>query len=250
MKLVISLGRFILKDMAGYGSELNDLAVGAGIPELLTAKPYLRYKDFYARFTEGYKVSSKGKFTDLLLELDQKRGNSYRALFHGVQSFLYSDVAAEAQAAKTLNVLFEFYGLEFTNGSYEGETGTLNKLIVDLQKPENAAAVATLKFEAKVAQLVKDMGAFDATYKDTLKDVAEQKSFVAATTVRNEFEKETKNFLSYLQGKLLEDSDPKWEALCKNVVALNDRLEKLEAQRQAALKKKREEEKKKSEGTK
>lgn len=234
--------------MAGYGSELNGLAVGAGIPELVIAKPYLRFLGAYDKFNDGFKLSSKGKFTDLLLELDQKRGNSYRALYHGVQSFLYSDVAAEAQAAKTLNVLLEFYGLEFTNGTYEGETGTLNKLIADLQKPENAAAIAVLKLEAKVAQLVKDMGAFDATYKDSLKDVAEQKSFVAATTVRNEFEKETKNFLSYLQGKLLEDSDPKWEALCKNVVALNETIEKKEALRQAALKNKREE--KKSEGQK
>jgi hypothetical protein len=248
MRLVISLKGYILKDMAGYGSELNGLAVGAGIPELVIAKPYLRFLGAYDKFNDGFKLSSKGKFTDLLLELDQKRGNSYRGLFHGVQSFLYSDVQAEVQAAKTLNVLFQFYGFEFTNGSYEGETGTLRKFIADLKKPENAAAIATLKLEAKVAQLVKDVDAFDVTYKDSLKDVTEQKNYVAATTVRNEFEKETQNFLSYLQGKLLEDSDPKWEVLCANIITLNERLEKNEAVRQAALKNKREE--KKCEGQK
>jgi len=243
MKLAISLKGYILKDMAGYGSELKGLAVGAGIPELLTSKPYLRYVGAYDTFNDGFKLSTKGKFTDLLIELDQKRGYTYRGLFHGVQSFLYSDVAAEVQAAKTLNTLFEFYGFEFTNGSYEGETGMLNKFTTDLKKPENAAAIATLKLEAKVAQLVRDMGAFDATYKDSLLDVTEQKTFIAATTVRNEFEKETKNLLLYLQGKLLEGSDPKWEALCSNVVTLNQRMEKLEDIRQAALKNKKEESK-------
>lgn len=240
MEVVISLGRFILKDMAGYGSELNSLVVGAGIPEMLVAKPYLRFLGAYDRFTDGFKLSSKGKFTDLLLELDQKRGNSYRGLFHGVQSFLYSDVDAEVQAAKTLNALFDLYGFEFTNGSYEGETGMLLKFVEDLKKPENAAAIATLKLEARVAQLVKDMGAFDVTYKANIDDVTEQKSFVAATAVRKEFEKETKNFLSYLQGKLLEDSDPKWAALCAKVVTLNDRFKMLDDMHQAALKNKRE----------
>lgn len=243
MKINLSLKGYILKDVVGYGTELDGLAVNAGIPTLLTAKPYLTFKSSLAGMNEGFKLSFKSDFTELLAELDWKRGRSYTSLHHGVLSFAYSDIPAEEEAAQTLIKLFDTYGFEFINGTYEGETGLEMSFIADLKKPENAAAVATLKLEAKVAQLEKDVNTFSTTYKESLADAAEKKNFVAASNVRNEFEKATKNFQVYLQGKLLEDTDPKWEALCAQVVALNVRMLRSEALRQVALKNKREDEK-------
>ncbi len=250
MSLYFSTSKMLLKDVVDYGKKLDSQVIGSGIEGLTTSKPYLRFKEANANLGQGYMLSRKSEFTEKLFELDQKRGNSYRGLYHGVQSFLYSDVPAEVLAAKRLNVLFEHYGFDFLEGSYSGESSTLASFIDDLKKPENAAAIVTLKFEPKQAQLVNDVTTFDTTYNQKVDDKDSKADFVAATRVRREFEQATKNFLAYVQGKLLEDSDPKWETLCSKILLLNQDVMKTEALHQAALKNKREEEQKKSEGQK
>jgi len=243
MNLYFSTSKMLLKDVVDYGNKLDSQVVGSGIEEVTTSKPYLRFKEANTNLGQGYMLYRKSEFTEMLFELDQKRGNSYRGLFHGVQSFLYSDVPAEALAAKRLNVIFEHYGFDFLEGSYSGESSTLASFIEDLKKPENAAAIVMLKFEAKQAQLVNDVTTFDTTYDQKVDDKNSKAEFVAATRVRREFEQATKSFLAYVQGKLLEDSDPKWETLCSKILLVNQDVMKTEALHQAALKSKREAEK-------
>ncbi|WP_320052611.1 DUF6261 family protein [uncultured Acetobacteroides sp.] len=245
MNLYFSTSKMLLKDEVDYGKKLDSQVVGSGIEGLTTSKPYLLFKEANANLARGYMLSRKSEFTERLFELDQKRGNSYRGLYHGVQSYLYSDVAAEVLAAKRLNVLFEHYGFDFLEGSYSGESSTLASFIEDLKKPENAAALVALKLEPKQAQLVNDVTAFDTTYSQKVDDKDSKADFVAATRVRREFEQATKNILVYVQGKLLEDSNPKWETLCSKILLLNQDAEKTEALHQAALKNKREKEKEK-----
>ena len=120
----------------------------------------------------------------------------------------------------------------------------------DLKKPENAAAIVTLKLEPKQAQLTNDAARVSDALGQSSAEKGARSTYVAATKVRTEFEKAASTFLNYVEIKLLEENDPKWEALCEKIVGLNQRLEESEALRQAALKNKREEEQKKSEGQK
>lgn len=250
MKLIISLRTLVLKDLMGYGTELNDLATESNIQDLLTSKPYIRFKESFVKLSDGFMISRRSLLTDTLMELDHKRDRSYKGLHLGMQSFLFSDVAAELQAAKTLNILFEQYGMEFLDGTYVGETSTLASFVEDLKKTENAAAIAALKLEAKQTQLVNDIASFNTAFQQSLADKSNHDCYIAASTLRNNFETETRVFLSYVQGKLLEDADAKWEQLSAKIVALNEKVAKSEAMRQTALQKKREAKKKEKENQK
>ncbi len=249
MKMVIYLGKLKLNTLVGYGKELVGYADAAGIPVLLTSKPYVLLNNSFVKLNEGYELSRKSAFTDLLIDLDQKCDRSYRAFSYGVQSFIYSDIPAEAQAAKTLNVLLEQYGTAFLDEPYLNESGKMFKFLEELKKPENAAAIVTLKLEPKQAQLTNDAARVSDALGQSSAEKGARSTYVAATKVRTEFEKAASTFLNYVEIKLLEENDPKWEALCEKIVGLNQRLEESEALRQAALKNKREEEQKKSEGT-
>jgi hypothetical protein len=250
MKMVIYLGKLKLNTLFGYGKELVGYVDAAGIPVLLTSKPYVQMNDSLVKLNEGYELTRKSAFTDMLFDLDQKCDRSYRSFSYGVQSFIYSDIPAEAQAAKTLNVLLEQYGTAFLDEPYLNESGKMSKFIEELKQPMNAAAVATLKLESRQAQLTNDAASVSAVLGQSSAEKGARSTYVAATKVRTEFEKAASTFLNYVEIKLLEESDPKWEALCEKIVGLNERLEKSEALRLAALKSKREEEKKKSEGQK
>lgn len=244
MKMVIYLGKLQLNSLVGYGKELVGYVNAAGIPVLLTSKPYVLMNACFVKLNDGYELTRKSAFTDMLFDLDQKCDRSYRSFSYGVQSFIYSDIPAEAQAAHTLNVLLEQYGTAFLDESYLNESGKMSKFLEELKQPLNAAAIATLKLEPKQVQLTNDAASVSNVLGQSSAEKGARSSYVAATKVRTEFEKAASTFLNYMEIKLLEESDPKWEALCEKIVGLNQRLEQSEALRLAALKSKREEEKK------
>lgn len=228
MKLFISLTKRLIDSLVGYGKEIIAYFENAGIPELLTAKPFLKAKDSYTRMVQGYMKARKNAYTELLFSLDALRDTAYRIFRTVIQGFLYSEVPAEVAAAQRLNVLFEQYGAEFLEMSYVKESAQLSKFILELQKPENTADIALLKQEPKMAKLLNAAKKFDDTYTLGIEDKAALAAFDSASVARREFEGDLRKLMVYVEA-MMDANDPKWVALCQKIEAFNIKFEQNEA---------------------
>lgn len=170
MKLFVSLTRKLIDSVMAYGKAIQGFFVESGLPEALTSKPYQNFIDTYNRMEAGYMKARKYAFTQKLIELDDARDLQYRALRRLVDGLSYTDNAEEAGAGKLLLRLFGQYGQTFLTHSYLKESAKMSSFLADLKKPEYAAAVVTLKLEAKVAKLDDLEVKFEQTYQLRIKD--------------------------------------------------------------------------------
>ena len=89
-----------------------------------------------------------------LRELDDRRDKAYYSLQHAVDAGLYSEEAAELEAAKRIDEIMKRYaGVATMN--YDKETGGLKNLLTDLAETEAAKAVKVLHAEGAEKDLPK-----------------------------------------------------------------------------------------------
>ena len=232
MKLLISLSKKLIDSVLGYGKELLGYFETSGIAELVISKPYVRYKDAYVQMELGYMKARKNAYTDMLLTLDFERDTAYRVLRTVVEAAVFNEDSAEVAAAQLVKRLFDQYGADFLDDSYVKETAKMSKFLAELKKPENAAAIATLKLTAKLAKLQSAEDKFEQHYSLSVGDKASRDAFVSASDSRKAFEQATRLMMSYVELNLL-NGDPKWEALAAQISAFNITFEQRETQRSA-----------------
>ena len=99
-----------------------------------------------------------------LRELDDRRDKAYYSLQHAVEAGLYSEEAAELEAAKRIDEIMKRYaGVATMN--YDKETGGLKNLLADLAETEAAKAVKVLHAEGAVKRLGDHNKAFDEAFR-------------------------------------------------------------------------------------
>ena len=99
-----------------------------------------------------------------LRELDDRRDKAYYSLQHAVDAGLYSEEAAELEAAKRIDEIMKRYaGVATMN--YDKETGGLKNLLADLAETEAAKAVKMLHAEGAVKRLGDHNKAFDEAFR-------------------------------------------------------------------------------------
>ena len=99
-----------------------------------------------------------------LRELDDRRDKAYYSLQHAVDAGLYSEEAAELEAAKRIDEIMKRYaGVATMN--YDKETGGLKNLLADLSETEAAKAVKVLHAEGAVKRLGDHNKAFDEAFR-------------------------------------------------------------------------------------
>ena len=99
-----------------------------------------------------------------LRELDDRRDKAYYSLQHAVDVGLYSEEAAELEAAKRIDEIMKRYaGVATMN--YDKETGGLKNLLADLAETEAAKAVKVLHAEGAVKRLGDHNKAFDEAFR-------------------------------------------------------------------------------------
>ena len=99
-----------------------------------------------------------------LRELDDRRDKAYYSLQHAVDAGLYSEEAAELEAAKRIDEIMKRYaGVATMN--YDKETGGLKNLLADLAETEAAKAVKVLHAEGAVKRLGDHNQAFDEAFR-------------------------------------------------------------------------------------
>ena len=185
----------------------------------------------------------KNPYTEKLADIAKRRGKSFQAVHLGIKSYLNSSNDAERNAAILLNALFTRYAAEFSNTTYSGATGMINSFIQDIKQQVYADAMATLKMDSKLQQLLAEVAEFEEIFLQSIMKNIEDEENVGASAIRNEFHVDTRNLLVYIGIKASEEKTGKWADLNAKIAILNARFEKNEAVRQAALKKKREEKK-------
>ena len=238
MKLTVALARTKLNDEVGYGYALIAAAESVAPPALMASKPYLRLAEAYEKLSDGQYKHRKNAYTEELRELDRRRDRSFRSLALAIQSAACSGYEDEEAAAKPLVELMERYGSSFTHGSNMGETGLLTKLLIDLKSGSCAEGVGTLGLGRKVAQLEELEAEFAGCQSLSDGDRGEKMSILSASNVRHDFEEAVRVFMVYLQAKLLEEEDERWQQFCGRVSTLNKELATREALRAAARKRK------------
>ena len=242
-KFLSFLRKSLISSVVGYAKDLNSIMKSINLPELYASNAYLLYMDTFTRMEQGHMLERKNPFTEKLLEYVKSRGRSFQAVNLGIKSYLNSSNEAERNAAILLNALFVRYAAEFSNTTYSGATGMINSFIQDIKQKEYADAMATLKLESKLQQLLAEEAEYEAVFLQSIMKNIEAEENEGASNIRNEFHADTRNLLVYIGIKASEEKAGKWADLNAKIAILNAKFEKSEALRQAALKKKREEKK-------
>ncbi|WP_320051686.1 DUF6261 family protein [uncultured Acetobacteroides sp.] len=242
-KFLSFLRRSVISSIVGYAKDFNAILKSIELPELYASNAYLVYTDTFNRMELGHLQERKNPFTDKLAEYVKARGRSFQAVNLGAKSYLNSNVAAEREAASLLNALFVRYASEFSKNSYSGATGMINSFIQDMKQKNYAGAIATLKMEAKVKQLLDEDALCESTHLQAIVTELESEENVTASSIRGEFIKAASNLMVFIGIRASEEKGSKWVELNGQIAIHNAKFEKAEAVRQAALKKKREEKK-------
>ena len=129
-------------------TEVNDVATrssGAFTNSGIT-DPYLG-TSFAILDTTNLKLSLAIKRTKAESDLEEKdevRDDKVRAVNYLINGFLYHPTKKIKEAAQSLIVVFNKYGLAMIGESYTTESSLINSLLLDFAKPEYADAIATL----------------------------------------------------------------------------------------------------------
>jgi hypothetical protein len=244
-KFLSFLRKCLLNSLVGYANDLNLILTAEENAELLASNAYKKYKGTFTRLELGYMQVRKNPFTDKLAAIAKTRGKSFQAVHLGIRSFLNSSVEAERNAAIILNLLFTRYASEFSNTSLSGATGMINSFIHDIKQKEYADAMAILKLDSRLQQLLDEVAEYEEIFLQSIMKNIEDEENIGASNIRNEFHADTRDLQVYIAMRANEEKTSKWAELNAKITILNARFEKSEAVRQAALKKKREEKKNK-----
>ena len=242
-KFLSFLRKCLLNSLVGYANDLNLILTAEENVELFASNAYKTYQGTFTRMELGYMQVRKNPYTDKVSEIAKMRGKSFQAIHMGIKSYLNSSIEAERNAAIILNALFTRYAAEFSNTSYSGATGMINSFIQDVKQQVYVDAMATLKLESKMQQLLAEEAEYEAVFLQSIMKNIEDEEIIGASGIRNEFHADTRNLLVYIGIKASEEKTGKWADLNAKIAILNAKFEKSEALRQAALKKKREEKK-------
>lgn len=240
------LRKCLLNSLVGFNKDFKGILKAESIPELEASNAYKRYLDVSILLDEGHMQARKNPFTAKLRANVRARSKSYHAINFAIKSNLNSNIEAERNAAILLNTIFLRYSPEFSRTSYSGAKGMITSFIQELQQKENADAIAVLKLENKLQQLLDDDTKCEANYLQCIAKNMEQVEHVSASSIRNSFIVEVRNIINFIDTQASEDKSGKWVELKSKVAIHNAKFEKAEAVRQANLKKKREEKKKRS----
>jgi hypothetical protein len=224
----------------GYTKELDVILVSAEIAELLESKTYQTFRDTLTKMEEGYRQSRKNPFTEALGEIVLCRSRTFKSIYHVVQSYLYSDIDAEREAAQRLLVLINRYRAEFSKTSYRGASGMVSSFIEDVKQEEYADAVVTLLLNAKLQQLLRNQTDYEEVFLKSIAKDVESDQMKVASCIRKAFTMEMRDMLLFVETRAKEHPDSVWSKLNGQIAIHNAKLVKSEALRQAALKKKRE----------
>ena len=158
----IEKGRLQHLEHYQFTSHLLTMAKEANVAKLTAVLKPL--EDAFKAEDEAMFPKKGNEMNAQLRELDDRRDKAYYSLQHAVEAGLYSEEAAELEAAKRIDEIMKRYaGVATMN--YDKETGGLKNLLADLAETEAAKAVKVLHAEGAVKRIGDHNKAFDEAFR-------------------------------------------------------------------------------------
>ncbi len=134
-------------------------------------KPFLPFKAAVDEIELLFKSQRGSTHTETLIALDARRDKAINGLVLHLESYTYHFNEAKVQAATLLLNHVKGYGTGIARQNYPTETATLTNIVNDwTNKPELAAAVATLAIGDWLAELDAANNAFNNKYLERAKE--------------------------------------------------------------------------------
>ncbi len=154
-----------------------------------------------------------------LAEVDEKRDNILRVIFHEINAKELWPDDSISQAASVVAEELDKYGFETISLAYSAESANINALLQDLKKTDVVIAIASLPdFGYLVNQLVDAQQEFETAFLQYVSMEIDKEKLLSATKlgfiIRTQINKE---IVMYLKGIVL--SKPEVYKKCAEVVA-------------------------------
>ena len=191
---------------------------------------YDRLNNALIVYDKGFKRSRRAPETKRIRELDIKRRGIFGLIDETVRKLaLYSiDEAVVAAANAIIPIMDNYAGAP--DIEYEGETGTVNDMLEEFDKPVNVAHIATLGQTANVTALRQINTEFQSLYELRFENRYAFKQGGTTLQRRKALFDEMNNFCEAVNGLLLTASDPdELEALNDIVATINSTIEQYNA---------------------
>ena len=158
----IEKGRLQHLEHYQFANHLLTMAKEANVEKLTAVLKPL--EDAFKAEDEAMFPKKGNEMNAQLRELDDRRDKAYYSLQHAVDAGLYSEEAAELEAAKRVSEIMKRYaGVATMN--YDKETGGLKNLLADLAETEAAKALKVLHAEGAVKRIGDHNKAFDEAFR-------------------------------------------------------------------------------------
>ena len=142
-----------------------------------------------------------------LAKADNKRDGAFLALKLFIEGYLKWNTEKYTTAAEKMWDVLKRHGLNLNREPYEEESGLLESLFIELDKPAMVEAVTTLKQTELITFLKDSQKEFREIYYKSVKTEAGKEIIIAATTLKKAAYSTLKKTIGYLNSIVLAKPD-------------------------------------------
>lgn len=158
-----------------------------------------RVKEEYAEYKKVYsKLTSSGMGKNVY-SADEERDTLFVEIRHYLQGVAGLRRAPGKTDAVELLKVFEQYGSGMYRMSYSTESAQLNKLLMDLEKPENTTHIAALKLGSQLDELKEMQQSFEKMFGEQSEANADLREIPSASSVRRSLETALRSYFDLLE---------------------------------------------------
>ena len=132
---------------------------------------------------------------------DSKRDGSVSHLNYSLKGFVHGNDKEKSEMAQMVLKTIRKYG-KVQKASFETETSLLDSMLLELKKPELAAALAELNLSAVVAELEANQNLFKDLFSQSSVTEAEKKEIIAPSKLKSETLEQLNSIVKYLNIRL------------------------------------------------
>lgn len=231
---------FVMLRNAEFLQQSKDLAaiIANNNPTALQIKK--QYDIFLANITnfeEVFKQQLKSKFTETIVELDEKRDQLFTGIANIVEANQLHWLPATKQQAKLLLDSINIFGKDIIKANFQEETASLNSLIDKWEKDATlTSALTTLGLDSWKTELKTTNQIFAATYNERAVESGLSENLPKTKKLRKDLQNAWGKLRNIIEGKIEEYEDdtvkaPLYKTLANNINGVLQQYSNLLAQR-------------------
>ena len=191
----VNFARMTTETLSSFVTRILDVSAKA-VYTVVVNNPLLvaliaAFADYFAVFDKKT-YSGKGKEVAVA---DLIRDNFFLGMKDSLAGLTKMNGLSTQHDAIDLYGIFEAHGLDLYQYNYGDQSTHMDKLIEDLEKPENIAKIGRVHLTESYGLMKSSHDAFDALFLDQLGANSDLRQMPSATSLRNNMETATRNYL-------------------------------------------------------